>query len=105
MTGKAVFVETEQAIGNNGAVARAGEKGAAVVFEVSLQPGNMRIQSYPARGVKTGFSLGNDDGNTARTIIEKAGGKGVKIRGEPGSRDGREHEDGACLGHLAGRDG
>lgn len=80
VTGKAVFVETDQAIGNNGAVARAGEKGAAVVFEVSLQPGNMKYQSYPARGVKTGFTLGNDDGNTVRAIIEKAGGNGVKIR-------------------------
>ena len=40
----------------------------------------MRYQSYPARGVKTGFTLGNDDGNTVRDIIEKAGGKGVKIR-------------------------
>ena len=80
VTGKAVFVETDQAIGNNGAVERAGTKGAAIVFEVSLQPGNMHYQSYPARGVKTGFTLGNDDGNTARSIIEKAGGKGVKIR-------------------------
>jgi hypothetical protein len=78
--GKAVFVETAQAIGNNGAVARAGEKGAAVVFDVSLLPGNMRTQSYPARGVKTAFSLGNDDGNTARTIIEKANGQPVKVK-------------------------
>lgn len=78
--GKAVFVETDQAIGNNGALARAAEKGAAVVFEVALQPGNMRYQSYPARGVKTGFALGNDDGATARNMIEKAGGEGVKVR-------------------------
>ena len=78
--GKAVFVETQQQVGNNGAVARAGEKGATTVFEVSLLPGNMRTQSYPARGVKTAFSLGNDDGNTARGMIEKANGQPVKVK-------------------------
>jgi hypothetical protein len=78
--GKAVFVETMQQAGNTGGVARAGEKGAAVVFQVSMLPGNMRMQDYPARGTKTAFALGNDDGNTARTMIEKAGGQGVKIK-------------------------
>jgi hypothetical protein len=78
--GKAVFVETMQQAGNTGGVARAGEKGAAVVFQVSMLPGNMRMQDYPARGTKTACALGNDDGNTARTIIEKAGGQSVKIK-------------------------
>jgi len=78
--GKAVFVETMQQAGNTGGVARAGEKGAAVVFQVSMLPGNMRMQDYPARGTKTAFALGNDDGNTARTIIEKAGGQSVKVK-------------------------
>ncbi len=78
--GKAVFVETMQQAGNTGGVTRAGEKGAAVVFQVSMLPGNMRMQDYPARGTKTAFSLGNDDGNTARTMIEKAAGQPVKVR-------------------------
>ena len=78
--GKAVFVETMQQAGNTGGVARAAEKGAAVVFQVSMLPGNMRMQDYPARGTKTAFSLGNDDGNTTRTMIEKAAGSPVKIR-------------------------
>ncbi len=78
--GKAVFVEGMQQAGNTGGLARAGEKGAAVVFDVSMLPGNMRTQNYPARGVKTAFALGNDDGNTARGMIEKAAGKPVKVK-------------------------
>jgi len=69
--GKAVFVYHMQGLPYNiGAVRRAGEKGAAVVFEVSMLPGNMRYQSYPAGTPGPSFSLGNDDGRAARRLIE-----------------------------------
>ena len=70
--GKAVFTYGMLGLPNFGGTTRAGEKGAAVVFEVSMLPGNMRYQSYPRRtGVPT-FTLGNDDGAAVRELIEAA---------------------------------
>src|SRR5262245_24114452 len=42
LKGKAVFTYTMLGMRNDDAVKRADEKGAAVVFEVDMQPGNMR---------------------------------------------------------------
>ena len=47
-------------------------KGAAVVFEVSMLPGNMHYLAYPSGTKAPEFVLGNDDGTTARQMIEAA---------------------------------
>jgi hypothetical protein len=67
--GKAVFVFTMLGAPNEGAVRRAEEKGAAAVFEVSMLPGNMRYQAYPARTSGPAFTVGHNDGHAAREII------------------------------------
>ncbi len=45
------------------------EKGAAAIFEVSMLPGNMRYQAYPARTTGPAFTVGHDDGTAAREMI------------------------------------
>jgi hypothetical protein len=67
--GKAVFVFTMLGAPNEGAVRRAGEKGAAAIFEVNTLPGNLRYQAYPSRTTAPAFTVGHDDGNAAREII------------------------------------
>ena len=67
--GKAVFVFTMLGAPNEGAVRRADEKGAAAVFEVTMLPGNVRYQAYPARTKGPAFTVGHDDGTAAREII------------------------------------
>jgi hypothetical protein len=54
------------------AVLRAAEKGAAVIFHVSMLPGNMRFEDYPSDTRAPVFTLGNDDGTAAREMIEAA---------------------------------
>ena len=71
--GKAVFLYAMQGLADRGAVKRADEKGAAVIFEVSMLPGNMRYQAYPSGTKAPEFILGNDDGMAARKMIEAAG--------------------------------
>jgi hypothetical protein len=62
-------------------VRRAAEAGAAVVFEVSMLPGNMRYLAYPSGTQATALTLGNDDGKAARAMIEAAaGGPPPKVR-------------------------
>lgn len=79
--GKAVFVYTMQGLANERAVKRAADAGAAVVFEVSLLPGNMRYVGYPSSTQAPAFTLGNDDGVTARTMIAAAkDGAPVKVK-------------------------
>lgn len=73
--GKAVFVYGMQGLADAGAVRRAGQKGAAVVFDVSMLPGNMRYESYPAGTDASTFTLGNDDGAAARKLIESGPAK------------------------------
>lgn len=67
--GKAVFVFSMLGAPNESAVRRAGEKGAAAIFEVSMLPGNLRYQAYPSRTTAPAFTVGHDDGNAAREII------------------------------------
>ena len=76
--GKAVFVYSMLGMPELGAVKRAADKGAAVVFDVSMLPGNMHYQPYPSGTQATVFSLGNDDGAAARRLIEGGGAK-VKV--------------------------
>lgn len=68
--GKAVFVYSMLGMQNLGAVKRAADKGAAVVLEVSMLPGNMRYQAYPSGAKQPAFTVGNDDGTAARAMIE-----------------------------------
>jgi len=70
--GKAVFVYSMLGLTDQGGVRRASEKGAAVVFEVSMLPGNMRYQAYPSGAKVPSFTVGNDDGTAVRQMIEAA---------------------------------
>ena len=73
--GKAVFVYGMLGLPDEGAeraVKRADAKGAAVVFAVSMLPGNMHYEAYPSSTKAPCFYLGNDDGSAARQMIEAA---------------------------------
>ena len=78
--GKAVFVYSMLGVTDMRAVKRADEKGAAVIFEVSMLPGNMRYQAYPSGTKAPAFTVGNDDGTAVRRMIEAAGGAPVKVK-------------------------
>jgi hypothetical protein len=67
--GKAVFVYSQLGVPEQGAVKRAADKGAAVVFEVSMLPGNMHYQAYPSGTKAPAFTVGNDDGTAAREML------------------------------------
>ncbi len=84
--GKAVFVYGMLGVKNEGGVRRAAEKGAAVVFDVSMLPGNMRFQQYPSGTDVPAFSLGNDDGLAVRAMIETAGNQPPEVRVTLGTR-------------------
>ena len=57
---------TRLGLRNEGAVRRADAKGAAVIFEVDMLPGNMRYQAYPSGTKAPAFELGGDDGYAVR---------------------------------------
>jgi hypothetical protein len=67
--GKAVFVFNQTGLRDEGAVRRADAKGAAVIFEVDMLPGNMRYQAYPSGTNAPAFTVGSDDGYAARDLI------------------------------------
>jgi hypothetical protein len=67
--GKAVFTYTMLGMPNENAVKRADEKGAVAIFEVDLQPGNMRYQAYPSNTKAPAFTVGSDDGLAVRDLI------------------------------------
>ena len=69
VSGKAVFVFNQSGLRNEGAVRRADAKGAAVIFEVNMLPGNMRYQAYPSGTKAPAFTVGSDDGYAARDVI------------------------------------
>jgi hypothetical protein len=69
VTGKAVFVFTQTGLKDEGALGRADARGAAVVFEVDMLPGNMRYQAYPSGTRAPAFTVGSDDGFAARDLI------------------------------------
>ena len=56
--GKAVFIYAMQGLRDEGGVKRADAKGAAVVFEVSMLPGNMHYLAYPSGTKAPGFCPG-----------------------------------------------
>jgi hypothetical protein len=70
--GKAVLAYSMLGAPNAGAVRRANEKGAAVVFDVTMLPGNLRYQAYPGNTQVPTFTVGYDDGAKVRTMIETA---------------------------------
>jgi hypothetical protein len=67
--GKAVFVFNQTGLRDEGAVRRADAKGAVVIFEVDMLPGNMRYQAYPSGTQAPAFTVGSDDGYAARDLI------------------------------------
>ena len=67
--GKAVFVFNQVGLRNEGAVRRADDKGAAVIVEVNMLPGNMRYQAYPSGTRAPAFTVGSDEGYAAREVI------------------------------------
>jgi hypothetical protein len=69
VTDKAVFVFNQTGLRDEGAVRRADAKGAVVVFEVDMLPGNMRYQAYPSGTNAPAFTVGSDDGYAARDLI------------------------------------
>ena len=72
--GKAVFAFSMVGVRSEDALRRAEAKGAAVVFDVHMLPGNMRYQAYPSRTDLPAFSLGSEDGYAVRELITEAGG-------------------------------
>ena len=67
--GKAVFVFNQTGLRNEGAVRRADDKGASVIFEVDMLPGNMRYQAYPSGTKAPAFEVGGDEGYAVRDLI------------------------------------
>jgi hypothetical protein len=86
--GKAVFIHAVPMPGvwvnsttTNGAAARAEAGGAAAIFTVVALPGNVRTQRGGGALKVPAFSLGLDDGNAVRELIESApAGQGPRIR-------------------------
>ena len=70
--GKAVFVFNQTGLRNEGAVRRADAKGAAVIFEVDMLPGNMRYQAYPSGTKAPAFEVGSDEGYAVRDLMAVA---------------------------------
>jgi len=71
--GKAVFTYTMLGMHDEGAVKRADERGAAMMFEADMVPGNMRYQAYPSNTTAPAFTVGSDDGLAARNLIGSLG--------------------------------
>jgi len=67
--GKAVFTYSMLGMPTENAVRRADEKGAVAIFEVDMQPGNMRYQAYPSNTKAPAFTVGGDDGVAVRDLI------------------------------------
>ena len=78
VAGKAVFTYSMLAMPEESAWRRAGEKGAAMVFDAQMLPGNMRYQSYPSGIDVPAFTLGGDDAETVLDMF--ASGQPVRVR-------------------------
>jgi hypothetical protein len=79
--GKAVFVYDMLGMTDLRAVKRADDKGAAVIFDVSMLPGNPHYQAYPSSTKAPAFTVGDEDGSAARAMIEAAAkGAAPKVR-------------------------
>lgn len=70
--GKAVFTFNMLGLKPEGAPKRADAKGAAVIFEVDMLPGNLRYQAYPSGTKAPAFTVGSDDGYAAQDLIAEA---------------------------------
>jgi len=78
--GKAVFTYSMLGAPDETAWQRAAAKGAAVVFDAQMLPGNMRYQSYPSGTDIPAFTLGGADGKAVRDMIASAPpGQPVKV--------------------------
>jgi hypothetical protein len=69
VAGKAVIVFNQTGLRNEGAVRRADARGAALILEVDMLPGNMRYQAYPSGTKAPAFEVGSDDGYAVRDLI------------------------------------
>ncbi len=79
--GKAVFAYSIPGAPAEGAPRRAEERGAAVVFDVHMLPGNMKYQAYPSGTDLPAFTLGSEDGFAVRdSITEAATGAVPRVR-------------------------
>jgi len=81
--GKAVFTYSMLGAPAGNAWRRAADKGAAVVFDAQMLPGNMRYQAYPSGTDVPAFTLGGADGTIVRDMIAAATpGQRVIVRAE-----------------------
>lgn len=70
--GKAVLLFNMLGIKPEAAVRRADAKGAALILEVDMLPGNMRYQAYPSGTKAPMFVVGSGDGYAARELLATA---------------------------------
>jgi hypothetical protein len=75
--GKAVFIfsppKPTPGAAAEGALARASEKGAAAIFDVTTLPGNVKYQSYPVNTTVPTFAVGQEDGRAVRELLGRGG--------------------------------
>lgn len=69
VAGKAVFTYSMLGAPSESAWRLAESKGAAVVFDAQMLPGNMRYQAYPSRTNIPAFTLGGADGIAVRDMM------------------------------------
>jgi hypothetical protein len=69
VSGKAVLLFNMLGIKPEGAVRRADAKGAALILEVDMLPGNMRYQAYPSGTKAPMFVVGSGDGYAVRDLM------------------------------------
>ena len=100
-----MFVFNQTGLKDEGAVRRADARGAAVIFEVDMLPGNMRYQAYPSGTKAPAFTVGSDDGYAARDLIAAMpAGQPARVKATLRDAAGAEPENIARVGHAAGRD-
>jgi hypothetical protein len=78
--GKAVFTYSMLSMPEESAWRLAEQKGAALVFDAQMLPGNLRYQSYPSGTQIPAFTLGGDD---AATVLEMfTSGQPVRVKAQ-----------------------
>jgi hypothetical protein len=76
--GKAVFTYSMLGMPEVNAWQLAEEKGAALVFDAQMLPGNLRYQAYPSGTDVPGFALGGDDAEAVLEMFNS--GQPVRVR-------------------------